>query len=35
LISPAYSRLDPRTIEKLRNASRSRVTLRPASGEGD
>jgi len=35
LISPAYSRLDPRTIEKLRNASRSRVALRPASGEGD
>jgi NADH-quinone oxidoreductase subunit H len=33
LISPAYSRLDPRRVEKLRHASRDRAAFRPAEGD--
>jgi hypothetical protein len=32
IISPAYSRLDARNIEKLRRASRDRAAFQPAEG---
>jgi NADH-quinone oxidoreductase subunit H len=33
LISPAYSRLDPRTIEKLRRAASDRARFQPVEGD--